>query len=169
MENFIEMLKTDEYIIGLFCINIILLIGFIANLIKSARLSKKYKTFMKKIGSSETIEEDLETFMYRVRKVEEQNGQIFNDIKELNEDLTKCVQKVGMVRYSAFQDAGSDLSFTLALLDEYNNGVILNGIYSREMSNIYAKPIKDGKSSYTLSEEETMAIKKAISREKDVK
>ena len=71
-----------------------------------------------------------------------------------------------MVRYSAFQDTGSDLSFSLALLDEYNTGVVLNGIYSREMANIYAKPIKEGKSSYTLSDEEKEAIRKAIEGEK---
>ena len=58
------------------------------------------------------------------------------------------------------------MSFSLALLDEYNTGVVLNGIYSREMSNIYAKPIKEGKSSYTLSEEEKEAIRKAIEGEK---
>ena len=57
---------------------------------------------------------------------------------------------------------GSDLSFALALLDEKNNGVVLNGIYSREMSNIYAKPVENGKSKYTISEEENLAIEKAI-------
>ena len=68
-----------------------------------------------------------------------------------------------MVRYSAFKDTGSDLSFALALLDENNNGVVLNGIYSREMSNIYAKPVEQAKSHYTLSEEEQQAIQQAIS------
>ena len=69
---------------------------------------------------------------------------------------------MGIVRYSAFQDTGSDLSFSLALLDEKNNGIVMNGIYSREMSNIYAKPVEAGKSSYTLSEEEQQAIEKAM-------
>ena len=74
-----------------------------------------------------------------------------------------CIQKVGIVRYSAFKDTGSDLSFAVAMLDEKNNGIVFNGIYSREMSNIYAKPIKNGKSEYTLSEEEVEAINRAVS------
>ena len=78
--------------------------------------------------------------------------------------MESCVQKIGIVRYSAFRDTGSDLSFALALLDEKNNGVVLNGIYSREMSNIYAKPVENGESTYTLSEEEKQAINKAISK-----
>ena len=48
------------------------------------------------------------------------------------------------------------------MLDEKNNGVLLNGIYSREMSNIYGKPIRNGKSDYTLSKEEEEALYKAI-------
>ena len=78
--------------------------------------------------------------------------------------MNTCMQKVGLVRYSAFKDTGSDLSFALAILDKYNDGIVLNGIYSREMSNIYAKPIKEGKSTYTLSEEEKEAIEKAIDK-----
>ena len=100
--------------------------------------------------------------MQRVERVEKQNAEILNQINLLDKDLENCVQKVGIYRYSAFQDTGSDLSFTLALLDEHDNGVIFNGIYSREMSNIYAKPIEGGKSKYTLSEEEKIAIDRAI-------
>ena len=51
---------------------------------------------------------------------------------------------------------------TLALLNKNNDGVVLNGIYSREMSNIYAKPIKNAESTYTLSNEEKEAIKRAV-------
>lgn len=50
----------------------------------------------------------------------------------------------------------------MALLDEKNNGVVLNGIYSRDMSNIYAKPVQNGESSYKITEEENEAIKMAI-------
>ena len=126
----------------------------------------RYKRFMKKLGSSENLEEDLENYMYRVDRVEKQNADILNQINGLDKDLESCVQKVGIVRYSAFQDTGSDLSFTLALLDEHDNGVVFNGIYSREMSNIYAKPVENGNSKYTLSEEEQEAIKRAIEADK---
>ena len=100
--------------------------------------------------------------MYKVERVEKQNAEILGSIDKIKKDQKQVIQKVGMVRYSAFQDTGSDLSFTLALLDKNNNGVVLNGIYSREMSNIYAKPVENGKSTYTLSEEEQQAINKAI-------
>lgn len=162
MENILELLKTDNFLIVLSVIVILLIIGLVVVIIKFNKISRKYTEFMKKLGNGKNLEEDLENYMYRVERVEKQNAEILNYIKNVDNDLSKCIQKIGIVRYNAFQDTGSDLSFALALLDEKNNGVVLNGIYSREMSNIYAKPVKDGKSQYTLSEEEQEAIKRAI-------
>ena len=162
MENIMEIIRTDIFLLVVCSLLIILLLGLIVLMIKFTALSKKYRNFMKKLGNGKNLEEDLETYMYRVDKVEKQNADILNQIKTLDNDLTKCIQKIGIVRYSAFKDTGSDLSFALALLDENNDGVVLNGIYSREMSNIYAKPIQNGKSTYTVSEEETQAIQKAM-------
>lgn len=162
MEGFMEIIKTDIFVLAMFCIMVLLLIGFIILLFRFSSLNKRYKDFMQKLGNGKNLEEDLENYMYRVDKVEKQNADILNQIENINRNVTKCIQKVGMVRYSAFNDTGSDLSFTLALLDEQDNGVVLNGIYSREMSNIYAKPIEKGKSTYTISEEEEQAIQKAM-------
>ena len=162
MESIMEILKSDIFVLLFACITLILLIGFIIMIAKLSSINKKYRTFLQKLGNGKDITEDLENYMYRVERVEKQNAEISQYIKNLDEDLTKCIQKVGIIRYNAFKDTGSDLSFTLALLDENNNGVVLNGIYSREMSNIYAKPVQNGQSSYTLSNEERQAINKAI-------
>ena len=162
MQELINFLRTDNYLLFLSVIIIILLIGFIILLIGNMKLKEKYRKFMQKLGNGKNLEEDLSNFMYKVDRVERQNAEIMNFCKNLDEDLTKCIQKVGIVRYSAFKDTGSDLSFAVALLDEKNSGVVFNGIYSREMSNIYAKPVENGNSSYTLSEEEAEAIKRAI-------
>lgn len=122
MGNLIEIIKTDTCLFVMFGIIILLLLGFIMTLVKFSKLNKKYKNFMQKLGNGKNLEEDLETYMYRVDKVEKQNADIFNQIKNLENDLTKCIQKVGIVRYNAFKDTGSDLSFALALLDEDNEG-----------------------------------------------
>lgn len=162
MENLINSLGMNNIIYILSGLLIILLIGFVILLGKVISLNKRYKKFIVKLGDGKDLQEDLENYMYRVERVERQNAEILGQISGLDKDLEGCIQKVGILRYSAFQDTGSDLSFTLALLDEHDNGVVLNGIYSREMSNIYAKPVEGGKSKYTLSAEEQEAIKRAI-------
>lgn len=163
MQELINFLRTDNYLLILNVLIIVLLIGFIVLLISNMKLREKYNKFMKKLGNGKDLEDDLSNFMYKVDRVEKQNAEIMNFCKSLDDDLAKCIQKIGIVRYSAFKDTGSDLSFAVALLDEENSGVVFNGIYSREMSNIYAKPVEKGNSSYTLSEEEAEAIRRAIS------
>ena len=162
MQGILEFLKTDYYLLILSVITVVLFIGFLVLLISNKKLNNRYKRFMNKLGNGKNLEEDLENFMYKVDRVEKQNAEITNFCKNLDEDLSKCIQKVGIVRYSAFKDTGSDLSFAVALLDEKNSGVVFNSIYSREMSNIYAKPVENGNSKYTLSDEESQAIVKAM-------
>ena len=162
MENIMALLKTDNFLIIFAILLIVLLISYVVLIIKTSNLNKRYKQFMKKLGNGKNIEEDLENYMSRVEKVERQNSELHLICKEMGNQLSGCVQKIGIVRYNAFKDTGSDLSFALALLDEDNTGVVMNGIYSREMSNIYAKPVEKGKSPYTISEEEKLAIDKAI-------
>ena len=169
MDMIMDIIKGDFFLLGWVIITIILVLLVITMMAKLSSLNKRYKKFLEKLGNGNNIEEDLETYMYRVEKVEKQNAEIANYVKTLDEDLTRCIQKVGIVRYNAFKDTGSDLSFTLALLDEHNDGVVLNGIYSREMSNIYAKPVKNGESSYTMSEEEKLAVQKAMNSERNIR
>ena len=162
MEAMLEFLKTDTFLIINGIILCILFIGFFIMLARLHSINKHYKTFLKKLGNGENIEEDLENYMYRVERVEKQNAEIKNLVDAIDANMDTCIQKIGIVRYNAFKDTGSDLSFAIALLDEKNNGVIFNGIYSREMSNIYAKPVENGKSNYTLSDEEKVALQKAV-------
>ncbi len=85
------------------------------------------------------------------------------DFAKIQTQTLKTVyKKCGIYRYNAYKDTGSDLSFTLALLNEKNDGVVLNGIYSRETSNIYAKPVINGNSAYKMTDEEKEAIKRAM-------
>lgn len=166
MEVILDFIRSDIMLIILTVISFLLLIGYIYSIIRLSKLNRNYKKFLKKLGNGNNIEEMLKSYIDKVENIEDQNNELMLYCDRLDKDITKCVQKIGVVRYSAFKDTGSDLSFTLALLDENNDGVVLNGIYSREMSNIYAKPVEKGNSPYTLSEEEEKAIAIAVKSER---
>ena len=121
---------------------------------------------MNKLGNGENFDEMLKEYIKKVNTVEAKNEEIISYCKVLDDNMKKCTQKIGIVRYNAFKDTGSDLSFSLAILDDYNNGVVLNGIYARDCSNIYAKPIENGTSKYVLSDEEKEAINRAMNNVK---
>lgn len=162
MDIIINLLRTEYFLIIISVINILLVILYIINIIQVKRMRKNYNNFMKRIGQGENIQNTIEKYMNKVISVEKDNKEIEKYCRQLDNNIANCLQKVGIVRYSAFKDTGSDLSFALAILNEENTGVVLNGIYSREISNIYAKPVEKGKSTYTLSSEEQEAINKAI-------
>lgn len=162
MNSILEFLRTDTFLIIILLITVLSIILLILNHLKLTKIKNEYSEFMKKLGNGKNIDENLKVYMDRVQKVEDLNKEIIQYCERLDKTVDTCIQKIGIVRYNAFKDVGSNLSFTLALLDNNNNGVVLNGIYSRDNSNIYAKPIKDGKSEYILSDEEKEAIEKAI-------
>ena len=158
MENLIDFLSTDRYLIISFIINIIILILLLVNIILRINDKRKYLEFMKKIGNGSNVDEMLKDYLEEVKKIKKDNSEIIAYYTQLDKDISSCIQKVGLVRYNAFRDVGSDLSFAVALLDREDNGIVLNGLYGSESSNIYAKPIKNGMSNYQLSDEEAYAL-----------
>ena len=157
--NFAQSEEFGIIVLTILTINILLLIY---NLIKTFLLEKKYNAFMKNLSNSENIEESLKNFFKNIQYVMDENKEIKRNCKEIEKNLQQCIQKVGLVRYTAFQNTGSDLCFALALLDFEDNGVVINGIYSREnTTNTYAKPVEHGESKYPLVKEEIEAINRA--------
>ena len=161
----LDFFKTDISLIIILVINVVLFISVIISNARINKINKNTKEFMRKLGDGKNISEDLNNYMDRIIELEKGLSETHTYCNQIEKQVKKCVQKVGVIRYNAYKDSGKDLSFAVALLDEKNNGVVFNGIYSREMSNIYAKPVVDGTSKYNLIEEETKAIEKAMNKE----
>lgn len=158
MDSFLELVTSENFVIMNFIFEIILLIIVVISLYFLVKLNKDYKAFMKKMGKGNNLPEMLKEYLEDVELIKRDNREIKAYYTKLDNDISSCIQKVGLVRYNAFKDVGSDLSFAIAFLDRENNGVVFNGIYGSDSSNIYAKPIKQGQSQYQLSDEERYAI-----------
>ena len=85
-----------------------------------------------------------------------------NNIPTFNRNMESAFQKMGLVKYDAFNQMGGQLSFCLALLDENNNGFIINSVHSTEGCYSYTKEIKGGESSISLGKEEEEALSMAM-------
>lgn len=143
-------------------INLILLILYMLNIVKLNKLRKNYSDFMRKVGKGDNIDEMLKEYIEKVENIDKENKEIEKYCELLKNKVEGCIYKIGLVRYNAYKDTGSNLSFALAMLNEKNDGVVLNGIYSRDSSNIYCKTVKNGVSEYAISSEEKEAIEQAI-------
>ncbi|MGN1327631.1 MAG: DUF4446 family protein [Clostridia bacterium] len=143
-------------------INLMLLVLYVLNSIKLTKLRKNYSDFMTKLGKGENINDMLQEYVKKVDDVKSENSEIERYCKKLDNDSKENLKNIGLVKYNAYKDTGSNLSFALAILNDKNTGIVLNGIYGRDSSNIYAKPVINGKSEYALSKEEEEAINKAL-------
>lgn len=157
-------LHSTTFILILLGINLLLLVLYIFNMVNLSKLRRSYNDFMKKLGKGENIDEMLQEYVQMVERVNIENKDIQKYCKEIDLKAQNNLSKIGLVRYNAFKDTGSNLSFALAVLNTDNNGVVLNGIYSRDTSNIYCKTVVQGKSEYALSKEEEEAIAQAVNK-----
>lgn len=85
------------------------------------------------------------------------------EFEQIRRDTETFFRKVGLVRYQAFKDTGGDQSFSLALLNEVNDGILITSLFGRDFSKIYAKRVEAGTSQHKLTDEEQQALNHAIS------
>jgi len=105
--------------------------------------------------------ENLEEVLTQFKNLKEDFEKISQELENLKKENKFSVQRIGMVRFNPFKGVGSDQSFSVALLDANDSGIVITSLYTREENRIYGKPIKAGQSEYQLSEEEKKAIAQA--------
>lgn len=149
--------------IGLAGISLVLLILVIIQMIQIESLKKKYKKFM---GGK-----DVKSLEDKLKKIVEDNKYIIElstenkkNIKEINKEMEFSFNKVGIVKYDAFNQMGGKLSFCLALLNEKDNGFIMNSVHSSEGCYTYIKEIKAGICNIDLGNEEKQALSEAMKK-----
>lgn len=139
------------------------LVAAIAALAAVRRLSKRYERLM--MGQKGLDLEGLLGHHGELLQEGLHRGEKFEDRLAMTESqLRSAVAGVALVRYNAFRETGSDLSFSLALLDRDLNGVVLTSLFGRDESRCYGKLVEQGQSSHLLSEEEARALEEARNR-----
>lgn len=150
--------------IYLIIFSIISLIIAISSLYISFKIYKKYEKNMNKLGEGKDFAQMLQKYTSQVNELNKRDDQIIEVCNNINKELSHCIKKVGLYKYDAFGNTKNSLSFTLALLDRENNGIVINSIYGQDNSNVYSKPVIKGTSKYNLSDEEKEAINIAIEK-----
>jgi len=124
------------------------------------RTNKRIAKFFN--GSSvKTVEKVLEYELKKMKKTEEDIKLLIDNMKWMEGIARKSVSKIGIVRYNPFKDIGGDQSFSIALLDYSDNGVVVSSLHAQDGTGVYAKPVEKGQSNYQLTPEENEAIGRA--------
>lgn len=151
-------------LIIMFILIIVLFFMVVNANMKYGRLKASYASFMKG-KDGRTLEASILERFEELDEVAQLSLKNRQDIKKVKEDMVDNLQKVGILRYDAFNEMGGNLSFALTLLDGNNSGYIINSMHSREGCYNYIKEIIKGESYIELSEEEAESLERAIFRE----
>ena len=149
--------------IGLSGFCLILLILVIVQMFQIGSLKKKYKKFM---GGKDvkSLEKKLENIIEDNKFIINLSNENKKDIRDIKKEMEYSYNKMGIVKYDAFQQMGGMLSFSLALLNEKNNGFVLNSVHSTEGCYTYIKVITAGICDIDLSNEEKEALSQAMKK-----
>lgn len=148
-------------LLGVTALCLILLIVTIVLIAKTSKLNKKYQKFMQ--GSdAKSLEKDIIGLYEDNKFLKTTVDKNKHDIRKIYKNMELTFQKIGIVKYDAFQQMGGKLSFSLALLNQNNDGFILNSVHSSEGCYSYTKEVKNGECSIALGNEEQRALDMAM-------
>ena len=153
-------------VLGMAGVILLMFIMLIVTMAKNSSTRKKYKKFMAGENGKNLEKAILDKFS-TVDVLEAEVHELSERVENVSGRLVSSYQKIGLVKYDAFKEMGGNLSFALCLLDDNNNGFILNTMHGRESSYTYIKEIENGTAYSTLGEEEKQALQKAISSDED--
>ncbi|WP_379137661.1 DUF4446 family protein [Paenibacillus sp. sgz500958] len=144
------------------CILLLLILVIIQG-VKLRKVRRRYEAMMAGNGI-----EDLEGLLVQLKN----QGEMLEEGQHKHKEILKTIEtrihgmksNVAVKRYNAFGERGNDLSFSIAVIDDSRNGVVITSLHNRENSYIYAKPLEAGESPYTLSPEEKEVIALALQR-----
>lgn len=158
-------IDSDYIVLALAALVLILIIIMIVSSVQMHNLKKKYQAFM----SGKDGKNLEETFLKKLEQVDgliEADERNRENIETISSDMKFTFQKVGLVKYDAFHEMGGKLSFSLALLNQEDDGFIINAMHSREGCYTYIKEIIGGNSIIALAEEEKEALNMALNSNK---
>lgn len=168
MENMDIMnyvVNNTSYMIAILGVLMIVMYLLIINLYYNLNyMKKRYKKMTTGIDDGANLERMLLGHIDETRSVAQENEKLKAENKRIDDLLKRALTRVSVVRFRAFEDMGSDLSYSVALLDSHNNGVVMSSIFGREDSRSYVKPIENGTSTYQLTAEEEQALREAMSK-----
>lgn len=146
--------------LGLLLLDVVLLIWLLFLRRGQRALARRFQEPKESQDWKELLTDHLE----EIRLTVDRANELFDRSEEVGRRLERSIQRVGVVRFNAFPDVGGDQSFSIALLDNHGDGVVISSLQGRTENRVYAKPLKRWDSTYALSDEEKQAIAKAYGR-----
>ncbi|TDF94357.1 DUF4446 family protein [Paenibacillus piri] len=155
-----ELLDLLDIRVLLIVLIAVMVLFFIVMMVLWGKLNRLRKTYLKMMNGDGAlkVEDVLIDLQEKVAAAQGSSDEVMRQIEAVLKQMRKMKSNLSVYRYNAFAESGSDLSFSIVIADDEMDGVVLSGIHNRDETYVYAKPLTQGQSSYSLSPEEKEAI-----------
>jgi hypothetical protein len=150
-------------VIAILAFVVILLIVWVTLISYNLGLLRRSQRILSKGRTDSSLQDILAEHFVRVDGLEDRIEHLEHNLDALHGLELNCLQRIGLVRYDAFDDMGGELSFAMALLNDHGDGVVISTITGRQDNRTYSKQVVKGRAAIQSSAEEDAAIKQAMS------
>ena len=147
--------------IALAIIMALVIICFILNAVNSSKISTlmEYSDDGDIIGALRDYYEKVEDLS---KTINDSSDAVFlKRVEDCENEAHISVKKIGITNFDAFDDVKGNMSFSIALLNNNNDGIILTSLYGHNSCNTYLREVTNGETPVKLMNEEKEALDKA--------
>ncbi len=155
--------NSDTITVTLAAVSLLLFLALALLFSRLGRLNRLYRRLTQGTSGG-NLEEILHDYMGTVEQIAETSKTMEKRVDGLADRQRSCLQRVGVIRFDAFEEVGGEQSFAVVVLDAERNGLALSSVYSRSDVRVYAKHIRSGQPSHPLTKEEEGALAMAEGR-----
>ncbi|MFN2418182.1 MAG: DUF4446 family protein [Candidatus Limnocylindria bacterium] len=160
----LNRLLTDNLAVAFGALVVVVLLLIVGFLVQNVRIRRAVRTYRELVRDQDggTLHDRLVGSAEQAVRAGERMKEMEAMHSIIDRRTRRSLQHIGLVRFNPFDDTGSDQSFTIALLDDQHDGIVLSSLHGRANTRIFAKPVSGGGSQHTLSDEESQAIRIAV-------
>ena len=153
---------SDVLVLSALILSLVSLVGLGVAFARQGRADRRYQRFMHTLPFATDGAAAPEAVLGALSQTAQRLAAVEARTEYLERAIPTCIQRVGLVRFNPFQDTGGDQSFVLVLLDAEGDGVIVSSLHTRTATRLYAKPVRAGRATHALTDEEQQALAQAL-------
>lgn len=160
----LNRLLSDNLALAFGVLAALVIVLLVVVILQQRRLGKAVRAYRELVRDEAggSLHDRLAGSAEQAVRASERMGQIEALYAGIDDRSRRSLQHIGIVRFNPFEDTGSDQSFAIALLDDARDGIVISSLHGRANTRLFAKPVNEGTSTHTLSDEEAEAIRLAL-------
>ncbi len=156
--------NTSMELVGIIALVFLILTSLILNavtVVKCKNLNKKIEKLTKSTSGDDVLDV-VNNYYNKIDDVVNNYNDVVGVLKYHDKTLQETLQKVYVHRYNPYKELGGNLSWVMGVLDNKNNGYLINTVYHPEGSQMHCREIVDGKCKAKLLQDEETCLQQTI-------